>query len=76
MTGNGNGVTFKRVPPGRYLLFAFDAGDGSTPQLQPDVLKALEARAQRVEVAEGETVQVTAEPIEARQLKVALEEAQ
>ncbi len=76
LTGNGNGVTFRRVAPGRYLLFAFEAGDGSTLQLRPGVLKALESRAQRVEVAEGETVQATAEPIEARQLKAALDENQ
>jgi hypothetical protein len=76
MTGNGSGVTFKGVAPGRYLLFAFEAGEGTIFEPQPDVLKALEGRAQRVEVGEGETVQATADLIGSSQLKVALEQNQ
>ena len=73
--GSGH-TTLYGVVPGRYRLFAFDAPHSGNLQELTEVLGALEAHAQLVEVGEGQTVQATAEPIEADQLKEALEEAQ
>ncbi|HXN49162.1 MAG TPA: carboxypeptidase-like regulatory domain-containing protein, partial [Bryobacteraceae bacterium] len=64
------------VVPGRYRLYAFNAPPQWNLQELPEVLGALENRAQLIEVGEGQTVQVTAEPIEASQLKEALDENQ
>jgi len=72
----GGQATLTGVVPGRYRLFAFDAPPRWDFQELPEVLEALGNRAQLVEVGEGQTVQVTAEPIEAGQLKEALDENQ
>jgi hypothetical protein len=69
-------TTISGVVPGRYRLYAFDGPGGWSVQQQPEVLKALEDHAPLVEVGEGETVQATAEPIEASELKEALDAAQ
>jgi len=74
--GPGAPQTLYGVVPGRYRLFAFDGAAGWTLQQQPEVLKVLESRAQLVEVGEGETVQATAEPIEAGVIKEAADEGQ
>lgn len=75
-TASGGQATIQRVVPGRYRLFALNGTEGwSLQQHLPEVLKALEAHAQLVEVAEGQTVQATPELIQADQLKEALAEA-
>jgi len=72
----GGQATLQGVVPGRYRLYAFDAPPRWDLQELPEVLGALENRAQLIEVGEGQTVQVTAEPIEAARLKEALDENQ
>ena len=72
----GGQATLTGVVPGRYRLFAFDGPPRWDLQQLPDVLGALEGHAQAVEVGEGQTVQVTAEPIESGLLKEALDENQ
>ena len=74
--GGSGQATLAGVVPGRYRLFAFDAPPRWDLQELPEVLAALESHAQLVEVGEGQTVQATAEPITADQLKEALEENQ
>ncbi len=72
----GGQATLQGVVPGRYRLYAFDAPPRWNLQELPEVLGALENRATLIEVGEGQTVQVTAEPIDAAQLKEALDENQ
>ncbi len=75
-SASGGQTTMYGVVPGRYRLFAFAAAPRWDLQQLTEVLGALASRGQLVEVGEGQTVEATAEPIEAGQLKEALEEAQ
>ena len=76
-TGSGGGqATIRHVVPGRYRLFALDKTFDWSLQHLPGLVKALEDRAQLVEVVEGQTVQAKAELIEADQLKEVLAEAE
>ena len=74
--GPGGQQVIYGVVPGRYRLFAFAGGTNWTMQQLPEVLKALESHGQLVDVGEGDTVQATAELIDAGQLKEAADEAQ
>ena len=76
VAARGGQATIPNIVPGRYRLFAFDSADPSSVLQRPEVLKALESRAQVVEVGEGETVQASADLIEAREIEEASQETQ
>jgi hypothetical protein len=76
MGASGGQTIMAGIVPGRYRLFALDTTRGWELLQRPEALKALETRAQAVEVAEGETVQGAADLIAADELEEALDKTQ
>ncbi|MGB7495604.1 MAG: hypothetical protein WBQ61_07725 [Candidatus Acidiferrum sp.] len=64
---NNTNFTFEQVPPGRYLLLAYEAASGNALETDADEIEATESKGKVVDLVAGQTVNVNVKAIPANE---------